>query len=225
MLIKCRFFILTLTLFELTVLTGCTSINSGVGGYFDLDTDLAIEFKVSADINPDDNSRPSPLFIRMYEMKAKKMIKKADFIDLYERDKEVLGADMLAVQKLKRLIPGEDREDNFVLSKNTLYVALYAEFLQYKNAKFKLIIPVVPNNIIATTVTVEVSGNTLKLVEKGSSGNDEKETDEEEMDEESTEEKNNDQAVDDSDRDSKKKDDDDGDDSVQDAVDKIKGFM
>lgn len=157
-------------------LSACQSINSGVGGYFGLDTDLTINFKVGADINPDERSKPSPLFIRMYEMQDTKMITKADFIDIYERDKEALGADMLAVQKLKRLIPGEDQVDHFVLGKKTLYVALYAEFLQYKNSDYLLIIPVTPNNVVATSITVEVSGNTLKVYDHDSDAAGAKET-------------------------------------------------
>jgi hypothetical protein len=102
------------------------------------------------------------------------MFNKSDFIDIYERDKEVLGADMIARQKLRRLKPGEDREDSFVLDPKTRYVALYAEFLRYQDAEYRVIIPVVPNNVVSTTATVQVSGNTLKIVE-GSGFEDEEE--------------------------------------------------
>lgn len=176
-----KYLLIGLQLLALAILPGCASLNSGVGGVFGFDTDLAIEFKVAADINPDDRSKPSPLFIRMYEMQAKKMVEKADFIDLYERDKEVLGADLLAMQKLKRLVPGENREDQFVLGEKTLYVALYAEFLQYKNAKYLLIIPVAPNNVVATAVTVEVTGNSIRLIDKATPDEDDDESSKEGM--------------------------------------------
>lgn len=146
-------------------INACTAINSGVGGYLGLDTDLLLTFKVDADINPDERNKPSPLFIRLYELKSTKMFNNADFIDIYERDKEVLGADLLAKQKLKRLTPGEGRKDSFVLDPNTRYIALYAEFLQYKDAEYRVIIPVVPNNVVSTRATVLVSGNNIKIVE------------------------------------------------------------
>jgi type VI secretion system protein VasD len=142
-------------------LSGCQSSNSVVGGYFELDTDLQIEFIVDADINPDELGKASPLFIRMYELKTSKMMKKADFISIYERDKEVLGSDMLAVHKLKRFKPGESRTEHFVLSKDTHYVALYGEFLEFQESKFKLIIPVVANNVFRNSVVIRVSGNEL----------------------------------------------------------------
>ncbi len=142
-------------------LSACQSMNGAVGGYFGLDTDLQIDFIVDADINPDELGKASPLFIRMYELQSKKMMKKADFIELYERDKEVLGADLTAMHKLKHFKPGEKRTEHFVLSPKTRYVTLYGEFLEFKDAKYKLIIPVVANNVFRNSVTIRVSGNEL----------------------------------------------------------------
>lgn len=146
-------------------LTACQSMNGTVGGYFGLDTDLQVNFQVDADINPDEFGKPSPVFIRMYELKDRKMISKADFISLYERDKEVLGADMLASHKLRRFTPGETRSEQFVVDKEANYVALYAEFLEFNQSKFKVVIPVVANNVFRNSVTVRVTGNKLIIDE------------------------------------------------------------
>lgn len=143
------------------LLPACSSINSSVGGFFNMDTDLEIKFKVDADINPDDDKKPSPLFVRMYQLKSAKMFNRANFIDLYEKDKDVLGADMISKQKLRRMKPGESRTENFVLNKETHYIGLYAEFLQYKKSSFKLLIPVVPTNVIGTSEDVLIAGNKL----------------------------------------------------------------
>lgn len=150
----------------LLLISACTAINTKVGGFFNLDTDLELVFKVDADINPDDSNTPAPLFVRMYELKSTKMFNKANFIDIFERDKEVLGADMITKQRLKRLKPGEDRKNDFVLNKKTRFVALYAEFLQYKDAEYKVIIPIVPHDVIGTTAIIQVSGNTINDMER-----------------------------------------------------------
>ena len=142
-------------------ISACSSLNSAVGGIFGADTDLTLSFKVDSDINPDENKTPSPLFIRMYELKSTKLFKKANFIDIYDQDKAALGADFIAVQKLKRLKPGGDRENSFVLNEKTRFVGLYAEFLNYKNARYKMIIPVVQHDVIGTTIDIKVSGNRL----------------------------------------------------------------
>lgn len=154
-----------LAAFVLTILASCQSDKSAIGNFFDLDTDLKIEFLVEADINPDDTGLASPLFIRVYELNADKIIKKADFIDLFERDKEVLGADMVDMHKLKPFKPGESRSELFVLDKRTKFVALYAEFLAFKVSKYKLVIPVVTNNVFKNSATIRVTGNELKIIE------------------------------------------------------------
>jgi hypothetical protein len=38
---------------------------------------------------------------------------------------------------------------------------LYAEFLEFKDSKYKLIIPVVANNVFRNSVVIRVSGNEL----------------------------------------------------------------
>lgn len=147
----------------LAITTSCQTINSKVGTYFELDTDLQIDFVVESDINPDETGKASPLFIRMYELKKDKMASRADFIELYERDKEALGADLVTKHELKRFKPGESRSEHFVVNKAANHVALFAEFLNYKDSRFKLIIPVVANNVFQNKVSVLVSGNELTL--------------------------------------------------------------
>lgn len=160
-----RNFKITLLLLTLITFTACSTVNEWVGTKLGFDTDLTLTLKVDADINPDDKNKPSPLFVRLYQLKETKMFDRADFIGLYERDKEVLGADFVAKQELKRLIPGESREEKFVLNKETKYIALYAEFLNYKAAEYKVITPIVANNVIATSINIQLSGNTLKLID------------------------------------------------------------
>ncbi len=144
--------------------TSCSTINTKVGGMLDLDTDLQISFFVDSDVNPDDNRIPSPLIVRMYELKSPKLFENANFIDIYERDSEVLGDDMITKQKLKPIKPGENKKASFVLSKEARYIGLYAEFLKYKDAKYKLIIPVAQTNIVSSSAKIQLSGNRIIIL-------------------------------------------------------------
>ena len=149
----------------LSLAASCQSDKSTIGGVFGLDTDLKMAFQVEADTNPDENGIASPLFIRMYELKADKIYSKSDFIDVFERDKEILGADLVKSHQLKGFKPGESRDEIFVLDEKTKYVGLYAEFLKFKTSKFKIVFPVVTNNVFKNSVTVRVTGNELILIE------------------------------------------------------------
>ncbi len=142
-------------------LASCTSVNTKVGGLLDLDTDLQLSFVVDKSLNPDDSKVSSPVIVRMYELKSTKAFENANFIDLYERDSEVLGKTMITEQALKPIQPNEGRTAKFVLSKGTKYIGLYAEFLQYEDAKYKVIIPVAETNVVSSTAKVQLTENKM----------------------------------------------------------------
>lgn len=145
------------------LLASCTKVNSGMVGMFNFDTDLRVVFNVANDINPDENHTPSPLFIRLYELSSDKAFKQADFLSLYERDEALLGKDLLARQELARILPGTNREERFVVNSETRYVALFAEFFQFKNAKYSLVFPVTSHNVIENTVRIDITDNKIML--------------------------------------------------------------
>jgi type VI secretion system protein VasD len=148
----------------LFLLASCTSVNTKVGGLLDLDTDLQLKFIVDKSVNPDDNKVPSPVIIRMYELKSVKAFDNANFIDLYERDIDILGKTMITKQSLKPIQPSEDRMANFVLSKGTKYIGLYAEFLQYEDAKYKVIIPIAESNVVSSSARVQLTSNKILIL-------------------------------------------------------------
>ncbi len=145
---------------------GCSSSKSRVGGVLNLDTDLKLTFEIASDINPDDYSRPSPVFVRFYQLKSATAFDKADFIDIYERDTEIFGGDIISKQVLKPLSPGVGRTENFVLDPGAKMIAIYAEFSQYPGSTYKVIFPVTENNVIKNKATIKISGRTISQVKK-----------------------------------------------------------
>ena len=144
----------------------CSEKKSKVGGFFDLDTDLEIDFIVDPDINPDEQGAASPLFVRMYQLKSDRLMNKSEFIDLYERDAKTLGSEMIGeVRRLKRFKPGENRTEIYVLDPDAQYVGLYAEFRDFKDSQFKLVVPVVINNVFRNRVVIQISSNTMSVVD------------------------------------------------------------
>lgn len=148
------------------LMVACSSSKSRVGGVLNLDTDLKLTFEVASDINPDDSSRPSPVFVRFYQLKSATAFDKADFIDIYERDKEIFGGDIISKQVLKPLLPGVGRVETFVLEPGAKMIAVYAEFSQYPGSTYKVIFPVTENNVIKNKATIKLSGRTISLVKK-----------------------------------------------------------
>jgi len=150
----------------LLMAVSCTMMNTKLGGMVNLDTDFYLDFDVGAYLNPDENNDSSPLSIKLYELNSPTTFEQADFLALYEKDSEVLGGDMVKKQRLESIKPSEKgREGSFVLTKETKYVGLFAEFIRYKNAKYKLVIPVAQNNVISSSAKIQLSGNKMILIE------------------------------------------------------------
>lgn len=153
-------------LLGLILTSACTTVNHKVGEALNLDTDLKLEIVATESLNPDEKEQASPVFIRLYELNANKAFEAADFIDLYENDAKTLADTLVAKQELKRLVPGTEVTERFVLSEGTRYVALFAEFYRYKDAQAKVIFPVTSSNVIRNSIKVMVSGNKITLQEK-----------------------------------------------------------
>lgn len=147
-------------------LAGCSSSSkSTVGGVLKLETDANFKFVVDKDINPDENKRPSPVFVRFYELKSSTAFNKAEFIDMYEHDSDLLKADLVAKQVLKPFTPGEQRTEHLKLHEETREIGLYVEFSQYRGATYRVVVPVTSNNVRASanSFTVKISGNTISV--------------------------------------------------------------
>ncbi len=65
-----------------------------------------ITIQTSNDLNPDRVGRPSPIVIRLYQLKVDTAFNNANFFALYDSDKDVLGDDLVSVEEME-LAPGK----------------------------------------------------------------------------------------------------------------------
>ncbi len=148
------------------LLSGCSTMSSRVGGVLNLDTDLSLTLQAASELNLDERDRSSPLFVRFYQLKSDTLFNKTAFIDLYENDTQALGSEFIAKQELEALKPGELRQEKIVLEKDTQFVAVFGEFYQYKDAKYKVIMPVTKNNIVKNTLNIRIFQNKIEILNK-----------------------------------------------------------
>jgi type VI secretion system protein VasD len=95
-------------------------------------------FTVSTDSNPDVKGRPSPVVIRIYELKGDAEFISADFFSLYEREKESLGAALIEREEYV-LQPGEQKELLLPMSRDARFVGAIAAFRDIRSAKWRAI--------------------------------------------------------------------------------------
>lgn len=97
----------------------------------------------AADLNPDAGGRPSPLVVRVYSLRALDSFRAADFFSLYEKDEQVLAADLVRREEWI-LKPGETREVKGELPPEVKFVAVVAAFRDVSRATWRASVPVPP---------------------------------------------------------------------------------
>ncbi len=105
---------------SLLVLGGCSALSP----YSKL-TKLDLELHGSDRLNPDLNGRPSPIVLRLLELKHPVAFENGDFFALYQRPKEALAPDLVTSEELE-LRPGESRELKLSVQDGSRYVGVLA---------------------------------------------------------------------------------------------------
>ena len=119
---------------------------------------VAGTIQASAQVNPSTSKRPSPVLVRVYELKTAAAFNSADFMSLYQRDKAELGADLLGKEEFV-LAPGESKSFAKTLSPDTRFLGVLAAYRDVEHAKWRSIVPVQPGQMH----TVVIHANELAV--------------------------------------------------------------
>ena len=106
----------------------------------------------SADTNPDASGRPSPVVVRVYQLKSDAAFNAAEFFALFDDDQKVLGPELISRDEFV-VAPAESRTMDVAVSTDTRYVGAIAAFRDIRNAQWRGL--VVPAQRKGLTVTVE----------------------------------------------------------------------
>ncbi|AHL74122.1 type VI secretion protein [Stutzerimonas stutzeri] len=119
----------------LALLGGCSAFSPNS----DL-TKLDLSLQGSDRLNPDLNGRPSPIVIRLIELKHPVAFENADFFSLYQRPKESLSPD-LVIQEEMELRPGEQRDLKLFVQEGSRYVGVLAAYRDLPESNWRFVIP------------------------------------------------------------------------------------
>ena len=104
-------------------------------------TDKAkMTLKAEAQINPDATGRPSPIVIRVYQLKAEDKFAAADFFALFDDDQKALGGDLLGREEVE-LAPGEKKELQFAVKRDAKFVGVLAAYRDIRNSRWRVVKP------------------------------------------------------------------------------------
>jgi len=92
----------------------------------------------SADVNPDAKGRPSPIVVRVFQLRGDAEFNGADFFALYEKEKETLGASLILREEFV-LQPGETQEPKLPLSLEARFLGVIAAYRDIRTAQWRAI--------------------------------------------------------------------------------------
>jgi type VI secretion system protein VasD len=107
----------------------------------------------AADSNPDASGRPSPVVVRVYQLKTDGAFKGAEFFALFDDDMKVLGPDLIGRSEYT-LAPSEKRTMEFDVSADAQFVGIIAAYRDIRNAQWRTILEA-PRSTPEVTVAVE----------------------------------------------------------------------
>ena len=106
----------------------------------------------AADVNPDGAGRPSPVVVRVYQLRTDAAFTSADFFALWDDAQKVLGQELISRDQYD-LDPSEKQVIDVTVSGDTRFVGAIAAFRDIRNAQWRTAVAAVPQK--AMNVAVE----------------------------------------------------------------------
>jgi len=121
---------------------------------------VVMEIQAASDINPNAEGRPSPLVLRVYELKSMSHFLKADFLSLYEKDENALGRELVRKEEIT-INPNEKHTVYFEPKEDTSAVGVFAALRQYDQGRWRVAADVLPNKFLL--MHIWVGGTSIKI--------------------------------------------------------------
>lgn len=139
------------------LLVGCNSTYKKVPA-----TTLMLNISAGSDINAMGANLRAPLKIRLYELRSKDLFEQSDFLDLFSLGPSTLQDTLIRKYELPIIQPDEHRALPFQLDSDTKFIAILAEFANFKFADTKVVYAVNPGK--NNPVTLFIEGHYLRLI-------------------------------------------------------------
>jgi type VI secretion system protein VasD len=117
-------------------------------------TAVSGNIEASVGLNPSVTQRPSPLLLRIYELKSAAAFNQADFMSLYQADQGTLGAELVTREEVM-LQPGETRPFAKKLSVDTRFIGVVAAYRNLEQATWRSITAVQPGRSQKITIRAD----------------------------------------------------------------------
>jgi type VI secretion system protein VasD len=128
------------------------------GGGNPKEATLEMTLAAGGQLNPNAQRRPSPVVVRVFDLKTPATFEAANFDGLFERDRETLAAELVARDEFV-LNPGEGKKIERKLAPETKVLGVAVAFRELERATWRTTVALKPNaknriNVALDGVTV-----------------------------------------------------------------------
>jgi type VI secretion system protein VasD len=121
-------------------------------------TAIDTQITVSKAVNPNLEGQPSPVVMRIYELKNLGKFESGDFYKLFQNYEAQLGSDLVASEQF-HLHPGQSKTIKHEIAKETQYIAVTVAYRDLNKAVWRASLVIKPD----TTNTFEIVLEKLKV--------------------------------------------------------------
>lgn len=100
---------------------------------------IPVQLTISAsdNINPSKLSKANPVVLRLYQLSAIDVFESAQVLDLFQQDASTLATSLVKKQTISGVLPKEQRKITLDVATKAKYIAVFAQFSDYSQAKTK----------------------------------------------------------------------------------------
>lgn len=99
-----------------------------------------VALAASADVNPDGTGKPSPVVVRLFQLKGDAAFTNAEFFALYDDEMKVLGPELIGREEYV-LAPAEKRTVEVSVSGAARFVGVIAAYRDIRNSQWRVVVP------------------------------------------------------------------------------------
>ena len=117
---------------------------------------------VEPNVNPDRAGRPSPIVVRVYELKAVTAFNGADFFSLFDSEQATLGSELVGREEFQ-LQPAETRQYRRQLQPDTKFIGVVGAFRDLEQARWRQAVPVPSKRSPTITIGLQARAVTVTV--------------------------------------------------------------
>lgn len=110
----------------------------------------------SANVNPDPRGQPSPVIVRIYQLRGESKFMNAGFFALYDHEHRTLGSSLI-MRDERTVFPGQRVSLDLALSPAARFLGVLAAYRDVRTARWRAVVGVPEKSLLKLLATRRVS--------------------------------------------------------------------